>query len=90
MDAVVARAVAPLDRLATWTLPLLHSGGRLLALKGEQAESELAASRPALRRSGAESAEVVTVGNVAEQTEARVVVVVRSASSIDRRRADRA
>ena len=89
VDAVVARAVAPLDRLAAWTMPLVRTGGRLLALKGEQADAELAAGRPALRRSGAESAEVVTVGSADEQTEARVVVVVRSAGAIDRRRTER-
>ena len=89
VDAVVARAVAPLDRLASWCMPLVRTGGRLLALKGEQAEAELAASRPVLRRSGAETAEVVTVGSAQEQTEARVVVVVRSAAAIDRRRTER-
>ncbi|MDT7572505.1 MAG: rRNA (guanine527-N7)-methyltransferase [Actinomycetota bacterium] len=89
VDVVVARAVAPLDRLAAWTMPLVRTGGRLLALKGEQAQAELAANRPALRRTGAESAEVVTVGSADEQTEARVVVVVRSAGAIDRRRTER-
>jgi 16S rRNA (guanine527-N7)-methyltransferase len=89
VDTVVARAVAPLDRLATWTMPLLRSGGRLLALKGERADAELAAARPAFRRSGGEGAEVVTVGSAAQETEARVVVVVRSAGAIDRRRRDR-
>jgi 16S rRNA (guanine527-N7)-methyltransferase len=89
VDVVVARAVAPLDRLAAWTMPLLRTGGRLLALKGEQAEAELAAGRPALRRLGAESGEVVAVGSAEQQTEARVVVVVRSSSAIDRRRVER-
>jgi 16S rRNA (guanine527-N7)-methyltransferase len=41
-DVAVARAVAPLDRLAGWCLPLLRPGGRLLALKGERAEDEVA------------------------------------------------
>lgn len=89
VDVVVARAVAPLDRLAAWTMPLLRTGGRLLALKGEQAEAELAAGRPALRRSGAETAEVVTVGSSEQQTEARVVVAVRSSAPTERRRAGR-
>ena len=38
---VVARAVAPLDRLARWAGPLLTPGGELLALKGESAEAEV-------------------------------------------------
>jgi 16S rRNA (guanine527-N7)-methyltransferase len=50
---IVARAVAPLDRLAGWCLPLLAPGGRLLALKGERVAAELASARPLLERSGA-------------------------------------
>ncbi|MEX2289227.1 MAG: 16S rRNA (guanine(527)-N(7))-methyltransferase RsmG [Mycobacteriales bacterium] len=77
VDAVVARAVAPLDRLAGWSLPLLHPGGRLLALKGERADSELASSGAALQKAGAVSAQVVVVGDPEQQTAARVVVVTR-------------
>ncbi|WP_203732876.1 16S rRNA (guanine(527)-N(7))-methyltransferase RsmG [Paractinoplanes durhamensis] len=39
-DVVTARAVAPLDRLAGWCLPLARVGGRLLALKGSSAADE--------------------------------------------------
>lgn len=88
-DVVTARAVAPLDRLNGWAMPLLRAGGRLLALKGEQADDELAQTRPALRKAGAESAEVVTVGSAANLTEARVVVVVRGPGAVDRRRTER-
>ena len=49
-DVAVARAVAPLDRLAGWCLPLLRPGGRLLALKGARAAEEVAAA-PGLRAS---------------------------------------
>lgn len=52
-DWVTARAVAPLDRLAGWTIPLLGSGGTLLAMKGARAAEELAYAEPALRRLGA-------------------------------------
>lgn len=81
VDVVTARAVAPLDRLAGWALPLLRPGGRLLAQKGERAEAELSESRAALRRAGASSASVVLVGDEAVQTQARVVVVERGAAS---------
>lgn len=76
VDAVVARAVAPLDRLAGWALPLLRPGGRLLALKGASADGELARSRAALRRAGATEASVVEVGDPALFTAGRVAVVV--------------
>jgi 16S rRNA (guanine527-N7)-methyltransferase len=47
-DVAVARALAPLDRLAGWCLPLVRPGGRVLALKGARAAEEVAAA-PALR-----------------------------------------
>jgi 16S rRNA (guanine527-N7)-methyltransferase len=75
VDVVTARAVAPVDRLAGWALPLLHPGGRLLALKGSKAADELAAAGPALRRLGARSSRVVEVGSEDLGTHGRVVVV---------------
>ena len=65
-DVVTARAVAPLDKLAGWCLPLLRPGGRLLALKGSSAAEEL-------RSSGLPDAEIVEVGD----PPATVVVVTR-------------
>jgi len=47
-DVVTARAVAPLDRLAGWCLPLVRTGGRLLALKGATAADEIAEHRAAI------------------------------------------
>jgi 16S rRNA (guanine527-N7)-methyltransferase len=51
-DIVTARAVAPLDRLAAWCLPLARVGGRLLALKGATAADEVASHRDAIIRLG--------------------------------------
>jgi len=42
---VTARAVAPLDRLCGWSLPLVAPGGQFLAMKGLQAEHEVEAIR---------------------------------------------
>lgn len=49
-DAVVARAVAPLDRLVGWCAPLRAADGQLLALKGQSAEQEMAKAASVLRR----------------------------------------
>ena len=78
-DAVVARAVAPIDRLAGWAMPLLRPGGVLLALKGSTAEDELAAAGLALDKVGAVDREVVTVGEEADVTQ--VVRIVRAPGS---------
>ena len=48
-DFVVARALAPLDRLIGWCNPLRADGGVILALKGESAPDEVAAARASAR-----------------------------------------
>jgi 16S rRNA (guanine527-N7)-methyltransferase len=60
---VTARAVAPLDRLAGWCLPLLRQGGVMLALKGTNAEAEVAAHGPGVRRLGGGQIDVVSCGS---------------------------
>jgi 16S rRNA (guanine527-N7)-methyltransferase len=81
VDAVVARAVAALPVLAGWALPLLRPGGRLLALKGDRAASELAEARPGLGGLAVvddETPQCVEVGGQDQPTWARVVIVERS------------
>lgn len=51
-DVVTARALAPLDRLARWCVPLTRRGGRVLALKGASAAEEIAAHAAAVRAAG--------------------------------------
>lgn len=76
-DVVTARAVAPLDRLLGWCLPLVRPGGHLLALKGSAAEAELAAAGPALARFGGTAARVVRCGASVVSPPTTVVTVTR-------------
>ncbi|GAB3950468.1 16S rRNA (guanine(527)-N(7))-methyltransferase RsmG [Streptomyces sparsus] len=62
VHVVTARAVAPLDRLAGWGVPLLRPYGQMLALKGDTAAEELQASRSALQKLGVLDASVVQAG----------------------------
>jgi 16S rRNA (guanine527-N7)-methyltransferase len=57
-DVVVARAVATMDWLAEWCLPLLKTGGKLLAMKGPTAAEELPAAEHAIRLVGGSSPDV--------------------------------
>jgi 16S rRNA (guanine527-N7)-methyltransferase len=75
-DVASARAVAPLDRLLAWSMPLLVPGGQLLAVKGERAAEELQAAEPELARFGVREAEVVTVGHGKVEPPATLVRVV--------------
>jgi 16S rRNA (guanine527-N7)-methyltransferase len=65
-DVVTARAVAPIDRLARWALPLANERGTVLALKGAGAAEELSSAWPSLRRAGVTDARLVAL--VAGQT----------------------
>ncbi|MFB7515635.1 16S rRNA (guanine(527)-N(7))-methyltransferase RsmG [Streptomyces sp. NPDC056144] len=62
VHVVTARAVAPLDRLASWGVPLLRPYGEMLALKGDTAEEEINGARAALSKLGVVETSVLHVG----------------------------
>lgn len=62
-DVVTARAVAPLERLLPWTVPLIAVGGSLVALKGSSAADEIAATVDVARSLGMSPLDVHTVGD---------------------------
>ncbi len=74
-DVVTARAVAPLEKLGRWCLPLVRPGGVLLALKGRTAEEEVAGARLALHKTGATDIVVSSHGDL--QVPTTVVEVTR-------------
>ncbi len=60
-DVVTSRAVAALDKLLRWSLPLCVPTGEVLALKGRSAAEEIETSRPALRRLRCGSPELLVI-----------------------------
>jgi 16S rRNA (guanine527-N7)-methyltransferase len=76
-DVVTARAVAPLDRLTGWCLPLAAVGGRLLALKGTSAATELAEHAGVLARLGGGESAVRSCGEALLEEPTTVVEIVR-------------
>lgn len=61
-DAAVSRAVAALDKLTKWSMPLIRPNGRMLAIKGERAHDEVREHRRVMIASGAVDVRVVTCG----------------------------
>lgn len=61
-DVVTSRAVAPLGKLARWSVPLLRVGGKFLPLKGSSAAEEISRDAAELTALGLGAAEVVEVG----------------------------
>ena len=80
-DVVTSRAVAPLDRLGRWSLPLVVSGGVMLAMKGSSAADEVRTHARALQRAGAGAIEVSRVGQDVVELPVTVVCVHKAAGS---------
>lgn len=76
-DAVTSRAVAPLEKLARWTFPLIRKGGELAVLKGRSAEDEIEAAAKVLRKYGAAAA-VAEAPTLPGLEPTRVVVATRT------------
>jgi 16S rRNA (guanine527-N7)-methyltransferase len=77
-DVVTARAVAPLDRLARWCLPLVRRGGRLLAVKGATAANEVERTRATIALLGGAPITIRRCGWGIVDPPATVVDVVRA------------
>jgi 16S rRNA (guanine527-N7)-methyltransferase len=76
-DTVIARAVAPLAKLATLARPLSGPGTRLLALKGKRPTAELAAIPPDWELQGVRELRVPTL----EAERCLVTLIARPGSS---------
>ncbi|TWD80590.1 16S rRNA (guanine527-N7)-methyltransferase [Kribbella amoyensis] len=80
-DVVASRAVAPLEKLAGWCLPLCAEGGLMLAMKGSSAEEELAGAERRLTALGAEEWHIHQLGDgeLAQPTTVVSIVAGRAA-----------
>lgn len=63
VDIVTSRAVAPLGKLAGWSLPLVRRGGEMIAMKGSSVTEELERDAALIRKAGGGRASISTVGD---------------------------
>jgi 16S rRNA (guanine527-N7)-methyltransferase len=85
-DVVTSRAVASLETLTAWSLPLVPVGGFMLALKGTTADTELSAARSAITLAGGDAGEVLLCGAGVVDPVTTVVRVNRIADPTPARR----
>ena len=78
-DWAVARAVAQLNVLTEYLLPLVKVGGWMLAQKGETAPAELEAAENAILSLGGQTGELIPV-TLPGSPEKRYLVVIRKVS----------
>ena len=76
-DVVTSRAVAPLDRLAGWSLPLVGLGGSFLAMKGSSVQAEVDAASSAIVAAGGTLTGIEVLGGDVLDPPVRVVRVVK-------------
>ncbi|MBM9459940.1 16S rRNA (guanine(527)-N(7))-methyltransferase RsmG [Nocardioides sp. zg-536] len=62
-DVVTSRAVAPLERLLGWSMPLVAATGELVAMKGSSVGDEIAEAAPTLAKLGCAAPEVQEFGS---------------------------
>lgn len=61
-DVVTSRALAPLERLLGWSMPLVAPTGALVAMKGSSVHDEIAAAAPGLESLRCSAPEVLVLG----------------------------
>lgn len=67
VDFVTSRAVAPLGKLAGWSLPLAKKGGKMIAMKGSSIQEEIERDAKLIKKAGGGKAEVFEVGQQLEE-----------------------
>lgn len=77
-DVVTSRAVAPMERLSRWSLPLVRPGGVFLAMKGSSAPEELKSAKTELAKLDGVDARVRSVGEAWVEPPVTVVQVRRA------------
>ena len=83
-DLTVARAVAPMNVLCEFMLPLTKVGGHMLALKGPSLEEELAGAENALETLGGEVERVQPLEIPGRDWHHRAAWIAKSAPTPDR------
>ena len=82
-DVALARAVATMDWLVEWCMPLVKKGGKMLAMKGPKVADELPAARKAIKLLGGGEPTVHPID--LPGTEHRVVVEIPKVAKSDLR-----
>lgn len=76
-EAVTSRAVAPLGKLAGWSLPLVRAGGVMVAMKGASVREELERDAAEIDAAGGTHAEIFHAGESVLEQPTTLIRIVR-------------
>ncbi|WP_370617024.1 16S rRNA (guanine(527)-N(7))-methyltransferase RsmG [Mumia sp. Pv 4-285] len=74
-DVVTSRAVAGLDKLVRWSLPLVRPGGTMWAIKGSSAQREIDEALSTIRAAGGTNPRVKSYGEDVVETPTTMVMI---------------
>lgn len=80
-DYCVARAVARLDTLSEYCLPMVRVGGHFIALKGEDGENEVSIASKAITTLGGKVKDIVILSLPEEYGKRKIVDIVKQSST---------
>ncbi|MBX2853010.1 MAG: 16S rRNA (guanine(527)-N(7))-methyltransferase RsmG [Phycisphaeraceae bacterium] len=80
-DACINRAVGPMNVLLEFALPLVQTGGRVLAMKGPRAEQELEEAGDALTALGASELAVIDAYPESFDNDLVIVSIIKGSST---------
>lgn len=80
-DYCVARAVANLEILAEYTLPFVKVGGKLIALKGRDAENEISSAEEMISTLGGKIIDVIDVVIPSTDLEHKLIIIEKTAET---------
>ena len=82
-DRVTARAVAQLNVLAEYCIPMVKVGGFFIALKGPSTDDEIENAIPAIKKLGGELDKIIKL-NLPLSGEGRTLIVIRKVNNTPR------
>ncbi len=76
-DFVTSRAVATLDKISEYALPLLKKGGYFIAYKSRKVEEEISAASPTIKRLGGEIVDIIEYHLPMEEIYYRNLIIIK-------------
>ena len=76
-DFVTSRAVATLDKISEYALPLLKKGGYFIAYKSRKVDEEIEQARPNIKRLGGEIIDIIEYKLPLEEIYERNLVIIQ-------------
>lgn len=76
-DFITSRAVATLDKISAYALPLLKKGGYFIAYKSKKVQEEIDAAKPTIKRLGGEIVDIIEYKLPLEEPYERNLVIIK-------------